>query len=58
MWSVLSVMLCESVYSSQRSIRELEKLRREERKKFLDMSPVFWMRVCFSSTSYLMSLID
>lgn len=51
MWSVLSVMLCESVYSSQRSIRELEKLRREERKKFLEMSPVFWMRVCFPFTS-------
>jgi ankyrin repeat protein len=47
MWSVLSVMLCESVHlSGHRSIEELEKSRREEREKFLKMSPVFWMKVC------------
>lgn len=46
MWSVLSVMLCESVHLSDgRSIEELEKSRKEEREKFLKMSPVFWMKL-------------
>lgn len=55
MWSVLSVMLCESVYGSDRPIKDLEKSRKEERKKFLEMSPVFWMRVCPSQLKTIRS---
>lgn len=49
MWSVLSVMLCESAYQSDRPVEELENARREERDKFLRMSPMFWIKVCFFS---------